>query len=307
MAADEMDRNIARLARRQHGAFSVTQARRAGATRSMIETRRGKGRWLQLAPAVYALPGNPPTWHRQVMAAHLALPGSAVSGLAGAHLHELDGCRPVRPELTVPRASSNRSALATVHQTDRFLSVGVGPFVVATVAQTLCDSAGRLGQRLDSVLEDAVTARKTTVGEVLARCEALLPRPPHGVPKLVALALDLEDIASVATSILELALYRILNDPRLPPWEGQATPQWWPNAEERLDAYVPSWHLIVEADGRGWHTRRRDFERDRRRDHIALTNGHRVVRFTYQQLMNEPEYVISVLLAIGATSVSQAR
>ena len=306
MTAREMDRNVERLARRQHGVFSVAQARKAGATKSMIETRRGNGRWLQLAPSVYALPGNPPTWHRQVMAAHLALPGSAVSGLACACLQELDGCRAVRPELTVPRSSTNRSALATVHQTDRFLSTRLGPFVVSTVAQTLCDSAGRLGRRLDAVLEEAITSGRTSVGEVLARCEALVPQPPEGVPRLVALALELEEISSVATSVLELALYRILEDPRIPRWEAQATPKWWPNAGERVDAYVPSWRLIVEADGRSWHTRRGDFEKDRRRDHIALANGHRIVRFTHQQLVNEPDYVLSVLLAIGDPSLARA-
>ncbi len=102
-------------------------------------------------------------------------------------------------------------------------------------------------------------------------------------------------------SVLEVALFRVLTDPRIPAWEAQATPAWWPNDRERLDAYIPAWRLVIEADGRAWHTRSKDFERDRRRDHIALVNGCRVARFTYEQLVHEPEYVLAVLLAIGAS------
>ncbi len=134
----------------------------------------------------------------------------------------------------------------------------LGPFLIATVEQTLCDSAGRLGARLDDVVVAAVEAGSVTPESVIARAMGLLPAPPRGLARLMTLA------------------------------------------EERLDVLVPSWRLIVEADGRRWHTRRADFENDRRRDHIALANGHRTVRFTYDQLVHD------VLLAAGAGSSSAA-
>ncbi len=300
MAEPTMDRRVERLARGQHGVFSTTQARKAGATRSMVDTRRRSGQWLQLAPAVFALPGNPPTWHRQMMAAHLAVPRSSVAGLAAGRLLELDGYRPVRPELRVPRGAAHRTALATVHQTDRFLARAFGPFSVGTVEQTLCDTAGRLGDRLDDVVHAALLARRTSPAALSARCEALRPRLPKGVDRLLRLAVEHSELPAVAMSVLEVALFRVLADPRIPEWEAQATPSWWPNDHERLDAFIPSWRLVIEADGRAWHTRARDFDRDRRRDHIALVHGCRVVRFTYEQLAHEPDYVLAVVLAIGA-------
>lgn len=40
-----------------------------------------------------------------------------------------------------------------------------------------------------------------------------------------------------------------------------------------VDAYIPRWRLTIEADGRRWHTRKADFERDRRRDNAAAAHG----------------------------------
>jgi hypothetical protein len=243
MTAHAMDRAIEALARDQHGAFTLRQAQQLGATSGIVRRRRDSGQWQQLSSTVGVLPSAPPTWHRQVMAAVLSLSGSAVSGLAAGHLLELEGYRPVRPELTVPRGTSRRSPVATVHQSDRSLTTQRGPFPVVTVEQALCDSAGRLGS---------------------ARLE----------------------------SVLEAALFRILDDPRIPCWEAQAAPGWWPDADERVDVLIPPWRLIIEADGRRRHTRRADFENDRPRDHIALVHDHRTLRFTHQQLCHEPDYVL---------------
>jgi hypothetical protein len=300
MARHAMDEGVERMARRQHGAFSVAQARAEGATRSMIATRRTSGQWTQLAPTVFALPGNPPTWHRQVMAAQLSTPRSSIAGLAAGHLLELEGFRAVRPELRVPRGAGHRTALATVHQTDRFLARAVGPFSAATVEQALCDSAARLGPRLGDVVTAAITGGRTSAEAIAARCHALWPQPPKGVPRLLGIAMEHGELPGVPMSVLEAELFRILLDPRIPAWEPQATPPWWPRSEERLDVFIPSWSLIVEGDGRRWHTRARDFDRDRRRDHTALVHGCRVVRFTHGQVVHEPDYVLGVLLAAGA-------
>jgi len=151
MTATGIDRAIEALARRQHGAFSTSQAYDLGATPRIIERRRSNGQWAQLSRTVWALPSAPPTWHRQVMAGVLSLPGSSVSGLAAGHLLELDGYRPVRPELTVPRGGSRRSPFATVHQSDRAVTTTCAGFPVVTVEQAICDSAGRLGAMLKFV------------------------------------------------------------------------------------------------------------------------------------------------------------
>ncbi len=69
---------------------------------------------------------------------------------------------------------------------------------------------------------------------------------------------------------MEAALYRLLDHPGFPPYERQARFPWRPSAPQRVDAYVPAWRRIIEADGRSWHSRHTDFERDERRDHEVL-------------------------------------
>jgi very-short-patch-repair endonuclease len=68
-----------------------------------------------------------------------------------------------------------------------------------------------------------------------------------------------------------------------------------------VDAYIPLWRLITEADGRRWHTRQADFERDRTRDNLATSHGIGVLRFTYQMLVRQPEQCLSTILATGRT------
>src|SRR3546814_9697878 len=55
----------------------------------------------------------------------------------------------------------------------------------------------------------------------------------------------------------------------------------------RVDGLVESWRLVVEADGRAWHERVRDFERDRRRDAEVAAAGLQTLRFTWHQITAE--------------------
>ena len=301
MTATGIDRAIEAHARRQHGAFSTRQAYDLGATPRMVRRRRDNGAWTALAPSVWTFPSSLPTWHRQMMAAVLSLEGSAVSGLAAGHLHELDGFRPVRPELTVARGRHHVSPLATVHQSDRAATTRLGRFPVVTVEQVICETAGRIGAvRLDDVVTAAVVAGRTTPGALLARAAALVPNPPSGLRRVIDLAEDLGRVGDLPTSVLELLLCEVLADPRIPEWVPQAPLPWRPTSLERVDVLIPSWRLIVEADGRRWHTRRADFERDRRRDQDALEHDHCTVRFTHHQLAFEPAFVLEALVRIGA-------
>jgi very-short-patch-repair endonuclease len=64
--------------------------------------------------------------------------------------------------------------------------------------------------------------------------------------------------------------------------------------------------LIVEVDGFAFHSSRAAFERDRVRDAELTAAGYRVIRVTWQRLVNEPEAVIATLAAAQTRSVSGA-
>ncbi len=97
---------------------------------------------------------------------------------------------------------------------------------------------------------------------------------------------------------MEKLLYQLLIRPELPPHDRQL-----PIAYERLDAtvdaYIAEWSIIVEADGRRWHTRVADFERDRARDNAAAAAGLVVVRFTYRMLKDNPKQCLETLVNAG--------
>jgi len=55
--------------------------------------------------------------------------------------------------------------------------------------------------------------------------------------------------------------------------------------------------LVAEIDGYAFHSSRNSFERDRSRDALLAGGGWRVVRFTWRQIVDEPEAVIARLAA----------
>ncbi len=88
------------------------------------------------------------------------------------------------------------------------------------------------------------------------------------------------------SSELERRLRSFLDDASLPSFTYEQELPWWSAGEGRVDAYCADASLIVEADGRAWHTRERDFVTDRRRDNVATANGHATMRFTWIDLVN---------------------
>jgi very-short-patch-repair endonuclease len=306
MTARDLDRAIEALARRQHGAFSRTQARDLGASTSAIDRRLASGAWLRLAPSVYALPSNPATLERQCMAAVLCEPTAWVSGMTAAVLHGFPEVRIGRLEITVPTGASHRRGIAVVRRSDDFDATRVKQIPVGTVEQTVCDLAPRLdGEKLENMLDTLVSTKSVTVEQLARRFERLSPGAQGRRSTLRALLTERSAATWVpSTSVLESALYRLLEDSRLPSYARQAAIPWRTVASARVDAYIPSWQLFVEADGRAWHTRVADFERDRKRDRDALAHGCGTARFTYDEIVSGSEAVIGELLRIAAARTS---
>jgi very-short-patch-repair endonuclease len=62
-----------------------------------------------------------------------------------------------------------------------------------------------------------------------------------------------------------------------------------------VDLFWRDRNLIVEIDSWAFHSMRRSFEQDRRRDQRLTTAGWRVIRITDRQLTTEPERVVAIL------------
>lgn len=297
----EQDRNLDQYAAHQYGVFSRTQAVKAGLTPRMIQTRVETGAWIRLAPSIYALASAPPKWERQMAAALLTKPGSIATGSSAAYLHGFPGSRPARPVIMIGLEGNARSPLARVIRSGRFHTVGrarLSGFVATNEAETVMTLARDSSDgRLEALVDDLLAGRSVTVAELAGVVE--LSEGVPGVAKLRRIVeYRLPDAYQPPTSELERLLYRILDDPRLPSYSRQM-PVSYRAVAATVDAYVPAWRLIVEGDGRRWHTRQADMLRDRFRDNEATAQGYAVLRFMYDQLRNQPETVIDTLLRTG--------
>ena len=296
------DRHLDEFAARQYGAFSLKQARAVGMTDRMVEGRLGSGAWVRLDSGIYALASSPPHWERQLAAAVLSRPQSIVGGRSAAYLHRFEGFNQGRPEVMVPFDGNGRSPIARIIRSRHFSTIAkarVGAFFVTTPSETIVSVANTLdSDHLEQLVDHCLATRSVDAETLMATIERR-----SGVQGIALLRKVTEERLPEAyqppTSELERLLYRILNRPGIP----QVTRQF-PFPREvmpgTVDAYIHGWRLIIEADGRRWHTRKGDFERDRMRDNLATSNGIAVLRFTYRMLTGTPEQCVGMIVETGA-------
>lgn len=308
MNVHEMTRALESLARRQHGVFTRAQVECLGFSPQMAYDRVRTGTWIRLAPSVYALPSATSTWRRQYRAAELSLPGSSLAGLAAGVVHRFDGFGVVRPELIVGYTHNHRTPLATVHRSDSALTTVVDGFRVTTVAQTLCDIVRRVRvDRWERAADALLLERTVTVDELQERRLRYEGSRRAGIATFRALvdhrsADAFEPPASELERQLALALGLVQD---CPPVVWQAPAPWAPD-HQRVDVMIPTWQLVLEADGRRWHARVADFDNDRWRDNQAAALGLRVMRFTHVHLTRRRTEVAQLIAAAGSATRTAA-
>jgi len=292
------------FAARQYGCFSVAQARDAGFDRNAVGRRIANGSWARLGPGVYAVTSAPPIWERQLAAAVLSEPRAKVAGASAAYLHGLARARQGRPVIVVPAGAGSRSSIAKVMRSTFFDEIAtslVKGFEVTTPAETVFALAGsRDSGSLDSILEDALLTGKATLDELTSILERVAGSRARGAGRLRALVEQRHPgDFDVESTYLERLLERVLADPRIP----EATREFGMTingARARVDAYVPEWGLVIEADSRRWHSRSNDFEADRARDNALVAAGLKVVRLTYRMLKDDPDGCLNTILQAGS-------
>ena len=296
----DIDALIARVALRQCGVFSRAQALAVGMTDSSMRRRLRSGRWTALHPGVYLVAGVPPTWHTEIWAAVLA------AGRSASVTHEtatrLAGSRHVAPRpitLTVPHGAHPRVEGALVHQIDdlrpHHLTVIEG-LSVSRPARAVVEVAATVGaRRLGRVLDDLVFERRTSYAEVgVVLAEVARPGKP-GVAALAAVLDERSEASVPGDSELERALFAALLGAGLPRPEAQRTLPGTGAVTGVVDAAYPDCRLILEADGRRWHTRVTDLRRDHERDAQAARAGWQTLRFLYEHITHDPDGVCSVV------------
>ena len=141
------------------------------------------------------------------------------------------------------------------------------------------------------IVDHVVLKGQGTLDEV---CELVLKLARHGKPGMKCMHKVLEARAGgsfLGESQLEAMAARLFREWDLPDPVQQYSLPWRSSVNGRVDFAYPSVRLIIELDGRAWHTTLEAFESDRMRDNHAQLAGWRVLRITYRMLKENPQMV----------------
>ncbi len=292
------------IIRRQYGVITRDQALDNGFSPREVRTRLETGAWIPVTSGVYSPSTALATWRRQLSAVALSRPDCLVAGRSAARLHGFQGVNESRPEILVPHNAGNpRSPIARVirgRHFDQVTNTSIEGFRCTSVAETILTLSLREPMSLISRYLDGELAKRsvniTDFNPILDRLTFARQPGLGSLRRVVGERAD--DRYQPPTTELERLLYALLDRAELPPYVRQS-PISYPTLAATVDAYVPDWRLIIEADGRRWHTRREDFEKDRQRDNAALAAGLIVVRLTWKMLRYELESCLRTLLEVG--------
>ncbi len=271
MSTLDAHRRVARIARRQHGAFTRGQARWCGLSDRQIDQRVAAGHWVRLRAGVLAVAGMPATWVQGAMGATLACGVDAVAAEAtGARLWEIEP-RPASDVFHVltpsparrarrPGIKGHRSSIIVPADVRRHLHVPV-----TSPARTLVDCAAAMStDEVGRALDGALRRRLLRLDDLRATAARLATpgRPGMGtVAPVLAARLDGYDPGD---SDLEVAALAAIRRARIPVLV-QQHPVVVPGGTLHLDLADPALMIGVELDGWTWHRHRSSFDRDRRR------------------------------------------
>jgi very-short-patch-repair endonuclease len=275
------DREIAAIARRQHGAVAAPQLLGLGLTRAQVNARVVRGLLHPAYDGVYFvgyLPSHPLS---RYMAAVLAT-GGVLSHRTAAALHGLwDHHR--HPEITTRTNTRSQPGLRrhrtrTLNQRDITRLHGIP---CTTLHRTLVDLADVLGpDPFEAILRRA---------EAQGRIDRLDLHPIRGRRG----ATKIRRAHELTRSGAERAFRRAVTRARLPRPEYNAL---WNGFE--LDVLWESHRLAVEIDGYQHHRTREAFRQDRRKGNALAAAGITLLRFTYDDVVDRPAQTIATVTSL---------
>jgi very-short-patch-repair endonuclease len=293
------EQKVVALASRQHSVVARRQALSLGMTKREIDYRIETGRLLVVERGLYLVPGSPQTWGRTAMSAVLATgPLAVASHFAAGWLLGLVEKRPPIIDVTVPHGRRNKSGRGRrVHQAKGLRPMDltiVDRIPTTTRPRTLVDLAGVLThERLEAAVDHALLDGRVDI-DVLAAYVA--GRQSKGVADLRSVIGDRRN--GVPESELERVFERIMKKAKLPmPVRQQSTMRF------RVDYAYADLRIAIELDGFAGHGSREAFREDRRRQNALVNAGWTVLRFTWEDMKQRPDYVVATI----AEALSLAR
>jgi very-short-patch-repair endonuclease len=281
----DLDRHIAELAEHQHGVLARRQLLEAGACDRAIGRRIERGRLQIVHRGVFALGHRLLTENGRCMAAVLAGGEQAIlSHVSAARLWGLP-IGPTTPiHVTAPSQRSSAASDVVFHRgsipPDEVSEIQGIP--VTTTARTLLDLGSCIPlHRLRGLVDEAEYRQLTDVVPL----SMLVDRYPgrRGLTAVRAVLAEGIDGSSQTREELEARFREFLIERDIPrPRFNQ--PMTIGTLRIVADCVWIDQRVIVELDGAAAHSRRANFEADRKRDRRLLVAGWRPTRVTWRQL-----------------------
>lgn len=273
------------LAELDVSAFQVRRRVRAG---ELVPVHRG----------VWRTASTPPTWRQSLRGACLAGGRDAyLSHRAAAVLHRMDGFTRAPVEVTTVRSRNRFGPGVVVHRplvTPASLLTMVDDLPVAGIPLVLVQLGSvchrsQVEHALDGVLRDG----RTDLAEIRDCLDLVARRGRSGVGVLRTL---LGPEEARPTSVLERRFLRVVRRAGLPEPVCQFVARdEFGHPIATVDFAWPDLGVYVEVDGHGSHATRADRARDARRENGLKLAGLVPLRFTYEQVTNEPSAVLGQL------------
>jgi hypothetical protein len=292
------DEALRRIARGQAGLFTRRQADRCGFSPYQIRRRISAGDWQVVNAPVLAFAGlrlMPPVRDR---AAQLAVPGSVLGGPSAARWWGM-GVADLGCYLFV--GAHYRRELAGVrllYDPLRRLDVQIMDGVPLTSrARSLFDCLRLLSHdRALALLDRALQQGWITLNELAGRVRAHAGR--LGAPQLVALV---HMAGSGGYSAAERIAVGLLRQAGLTGWVTNHAIHDRTGLIGMGDVVFPHVRLVIEFDGWAYHVTPDRFQGDRTRQNRLVAAGWTVLRFTWHDLIDRPDQVISTIRNVLAT------
>jgi very-short-patch-repair endonuclease len=299
-----LDRLIVAIGARQHGVIALWQLLDLGLSPRAASDRVAAGRLHRVHQGVYAVgrPDLPPKgrWAAAVLACG---DGALLSHRSAAALHGLlrVGGSPI--DVTVPRRSCLSRPGLRIHR-----STCLAPEDGTTVDGIACTSVAATLLSLAAVVPPNILESACNQAELdgvfdLEAIEELLERRRRaaGTARLRSV-LSLDALGDRSKSGLERRFLRLVRRAGLPE---PAVNEWIavPGEEMQCDFVWHARRVIVEVDSWKFHSTRRAFHDDRRRDRALRFAGWQPLRFTDRDLDESSSAVVTELrTALAATA-----
>lgn len=264
--------------------------------RGAINRRVRTGQLVPVLPGVYTLPADATDTRRRMAAVPPWDPDAILTHEAAAALTFWPDIRVSVIRCAVKHEKAPQRGYAFVRERiPPELVWRHGPVMLTNPTLTALDlAAGTDGGSIDL----ALLKRKTTLD--LMREALVLTGRRRGNPDRRRLLIDSRD---EPWSTAERQCHRLFREAGITGWKGNQSVTL-EQQEFFVDIMFRRLRLVVEIDGRKFHTDAEVFESDRRRQNLLVLHGWRVLRITWAMITHEPDRVVALVREAIAQSAA---